>query len=207
MRPARILLPLLLIFASKSWAYLSISGSGEMPTAGSYILGFEPQILMNEGGGINVGGFLDQPLAESLSARYSLGVGKIDFHLGTGIKWIPFPDVDRQPAMGLKATAWYARQKDMNVWTMQVAPMASKKYDMDFGVLIPYAAVPINFVSSSEKNVTGTQFVIGSDLRYNNMEHMFFSAEVAINLKDSYSFISGTVSFPFDAEHGFKGRQ
>ncbi len=196
----------LVLSATPSWAYLSVGESGEIQKAGSNQFGIEPQILGNEGGGVNIGAFLDMPIQDDISARFSLGAGKIDFHAGAAVKWIPFPDVDQQPAMGLKAAAWYARQSSINVWTFQLAPLFSKKFDSEVGLFIPYAAIPVNFVTSTEKSVTGTQFAVGSELYAKDVTNMHFSAELALNLKDSYSFISGSVVFPFDSEKGFHFR-
>ena len=201
-----LLLISLMLHATPSWAYLSVGESGEIQKVGSYQIGVEPQILGNEGGGVNIGTFLDIPLQDDVSTRFSLGAGKIDFHAGAAVKWIPFPDIDQQPAMGLKAAAWYARQSNLNVWTFQVAPLFSKKFDSEVGLFTPYAAIPVNFSSSTEKSVTGTQFAVGSELYAKDVTNMHFSAELALNLKDSYSFISGSVVFPFDTEKGFQFR-
>ncbi len=201
-----LLLITLLIHSTPAWAYLSVGESGEIQKVGSNQFGIEPQILGNEGGGVNIGAFLDMPLREDVSTRFSLGAGKIDFHAGAAVKWIPFPDIDQQPAMGLKAAAWYARQSSINVWTFQIAPLFSKKFDSDAGLFIPYAAIPVNFVTSTEKSVTGTQFTLGTEFYPKDVTTMHFSSEIALNLKDSYSFISGSVVLPFDTEKGFQFR-
>ena len=193
----------LMTATTPAWAYLSIGESGEIQKVGSSQFGIEPQVLANEGGGVNIGAFLDLPVRDDVSTRFSLGAGKIDFHAGAAAKWIPFPDVDQQPAMGIKAAAWYARQGSINVWTFQIAPLFSKKFDSNSGLFIPYAAIPVNFVTSTEKSVTGTQFAVGTELYAKDLNTMHFSAEVALNLKDSYSFISGSVVLPFDTEKGF----
>ncbi len=206
MKAFNLILISLLLGNAPSWAYLSVGESGEIQKVGSNQFGLEPQILGNEGSGVNIGAFLDMPIREEVSTRFSLGAGKIDFHAGAAVKWIPFPDVDQQPAIGLKTAAWYARQSSLNVWTIQVAPLFSKRVNTDAGLFIPYAAIPFNFVSSTDRSATGSQFAIGSELYAKDLTNMHFSAELALNLKDSYSFLSGTVVFPFDSEKGFQFR-
>ena len=201
-----LLLMTLMIQSTPALAYLSVGESGEIQKVGYNQFGIEPQILGNEGGGLNIGAFLDMPVRDDVSTRFSLGAGKIDFHAGAAVKWIPFPDIDQQPAIGLKVAAWYARQGSINVWTFQLAPLFSKKFDSDAGLFIPYAAIPINFVTSSDKSVTGTQFALGTEFYAKDITTMHFSSELALNLKDSYSFISGSVVFPFDSEKGFQFR-
>lgn len=203
---AQLLLVAMMMKSTPALAYLSVGESGEIQKVGYNQFGVEPQILGNEGGGLNIGAFLDMPVREDVSTRFSLGAGKIDFHAGAAVKWIPFPDIDQQPAIGLKAAAWYARQGTINVWTFQLAPLFSKKFDSDAGLFIPYATIPVNFVTSSEKSVTGTQFAVGTEFYSKDVTSMHFSSEIALNLKDSYSFISGSVVFPFDTEKGFQFR-
>ncbi len=190
-------------FSFSSWAYLGIHGSAEIPKLGSYVMGGYGQLMLNEGGGAQFGANLEMPFTEDLSTQFSLGIGKIDFNLGAGFKWVPIPDFNNQPAMGFKVSTWYARTEETNVWTIQIAPMFSKKINTEAGLLIPYAAIPINVVMQKDNNHTGTQFTIGSELHTKKVEGMYFSAEATVNLKDSASYVSGSVSFPFDSEKGF----
>jgi hypothetical protein len=207
MKVMRLLIFSLCILAANSgWAYLSMGESGEILPQGTNLFGFEPQVLINEGGGINAGTFLDMPWRDDLSSRFSLGAGKIDFHLGAALKYVPFPDVDKQPAIGVKVAAWYARQGSLNTWTFQVAPLFSKKFMIDAGTVVPYAAIPFNFASSTDANTSGTEFTVGSEFHPKDSSGVFYSAEMSLNLKDSYSFVSGTVAFPFDSEKGFRSR-
>lgn len=196
-----------LVFATNSYAYLSVLESGEILSKEEHRLGVEPQILLNEGGGINIGTYLDMPLTDALSSRYHLGVGKIDFHAGASLKWIPFPDIDRQPAMGGRLSAWYARTANENVITVQIAPLFSKKVQLEWAQLAPFLAIPVNVVNGKERNYTGTQFVMGSEAVFNAQPNFTYAAEVAINLKDSYSYISGSIAFPFDEKSGIRRKK
>lgn len=190
-------------FSLSSWAYLGIDGSAELPKVGKYVLGGYSQLMLNEGGGAQFGANLDMGFSEELATQFSIGVGKIDFNLGAGFKWIPIPDFEKQPAMGFKVSAWYARTQDANVWTIQIAPMFSKKVQTDSGLFIPYAAIPVNVVYQTDNSHTGTQFTIGAEYHSKKVEGMYFSGEAAVNLKDAYSFVGASINFPFDSEKGF----
>ncbi|WP_413287784.1 hypothetical protein [Bdellovibrio sp. HCB337] len=191
-----------LLVSSSAMAYLTISESAEIPAATNYQLGFEPQFLTNEGGGANATVFFDAPMSDSTSTRLWLGAGVIDFNVGATFKYVPFPDVDNQPGIGFRGGAFYARNSSENVLTLQVAPIFSKKVDTENGLFIPYAAVALDFTSTKEKNFTGSQIMFGTEYKTPEIPKMFFGLEAGFELNDSYSYISGTVTFPFDSSKG-----
>lgn len=190
-----------------SWAhagYLSILESGEILPENQYQFGVAPQLIVSEGGGGEIGAFVDAPLGDALSFRGMAGVGKIDFYAGGSAKYIPFPDIDNQPAIGVRGAAWYARVNSQNVTTIQVAPLVSRRFDLERGQVIPYAAVPFNITSNKDRNFTSTQFVIGSEWRNPDWPLMILSGELALNLSDSYSALNFGLAFPFDGKRGFR---
>lgn len=198
-------LMLSLLIAPASFAgYLSIGESGEILPPNEYQFGIAPQLLLNEGGGANVDAFVDVPFSDSLSFRADAGAGKIDFHTGASVKFVPFPDIDNQPAIGGKLAAWYARVDSLNVLTIQIAPLISRRLDSPHGVFVPYIAIPVNVTNTKDRNYTGTQFVVGSEWRNPEWKNMLLASELAINLNDSYSALTVSVAFPFDGSRGFR---
>ena len=192
-------------FVSKTFgSYLSLGESGEIISEGSYLFGAAPQVITNGDGGFNIAAFLDAAWTDSLSSRFMLGAGEVDFYVSGSAKFIPFPDVARQPAMGLKLSLWYAREGATNINTIQLAPMISKKYQTaDYGIVIPYAAYGISNYSVSGDSKTGEQFFIGADWKNPNFENVTLTGEIASSLKDSTSSISVFASVPFDDKQGF----
>lgn len=201
---ARLLsLPLtLLLISSTASAYLTIGESAELPPANFYQIGFEPQFFTNAGGGTNVSGFFDAPFTDASSGRLWLGAGIIDFNVGATYKYVPFPDVDNQPGIGFRAGGFFSRKSSENFLTLQLAPIFSKKVNTENGLFIPYTAVSVNVTNTKERNFTGTQFVLGSEYKTPEIPHMHFGLEAGFELNDSYSYISGTVTFPFDSSKG-----
>jgi hypothetical protein len=159
---------------------------------------------MNQGSGANVDAFIDMPYNEDTSFRVTAGAGKIDFHVGGSMKWVPFPDIDNQPAIGGRAAAWYARDNNENMLTMQLAPLVSRRLDTEHGRFVPYIAIPINITNTKERNFTGTQFVIGSEWKNPGWENMLMTSELAFDLNDSYSALTFSIAFPFDGNMGFR---
>ena len=190
------------MIASNAHAYLSISESTEIPRAADYQIGFEPQLLTNNGNGANFSAFFDAPFNDSTSSRLWLGGGAIDFNVGATVKYVPFPDVDNQPGIGIRAGGFFARKSDLNILTVQLAPIFSKKFNTSAGLFIPYTAIALDFTSTKDKNYTGTQMMFGTEYRTSDIPNMYFGAEVGLNLADSYSYVAGTVTFPFDSSKG-----
>lgn len=184
-------------------SYLSLGESGEILPEGSFQVGAAPQFLTNNDGGFNIGAFLDAAWTDSLSSRFILGAGEVDFYVSGSAKYIPFPDVDKQPAMGLKLSLWYAREGSENINTIHLAPMVSKKYQNDYGLFVPYAAYGISNYSIDGDSKTGDQFFIGSDWKTPDLENVNMTFEGAFSLKDSTSSLSFFISVPFDDKKGF----
>jgi len=195
---------LLTFTSSLTWAgYLSLGESGEMP-AKEYQIGVAPQIALNNDEGLNAAVFLDKAWDESTSSRFMLGAGEVDFYGSGSVKFVPFPDFERQPAIGFKAALWHARIGDENVTTVQLAPLVSKKYETsEYGLLIPYAAYGISFYEYEGDSTTGEQFFIGTDWRSPQIENINFTAEWAVSLKDSTSALTFLATIPFDSKSGF----
>ena len=192
-----------LLFSNAQAAYLSLGESGEMVPESTFQFGVAPQVITNGDGGFNIAAFLDAGWTDSLSSRFMLGAGEVDFYISGSAKYIPFPDVDRQPAMGIKLNIWYARDGATNINTLQLAPMVSKKYQTDHGLFVPYAAYGISNYSVAGDSKTGDQFFIGSDWKNPDFDNVLLTGEVAMSLKDSTSSVSIFVSVPFDDKKGF----
>lgn len=194
---------LLSMTSLQAQAYLSIAESGELLPTGKYQVGLEPQVLLNHGGGANLNVFLDTSFNEALSGRITMGAGSVDFNAFASVKWIPFPDVDNQPAMGLRLGGGVARDEDENIVQLQVAPLLSKKFSTEYGLTVPYIAIPFTHLNMDHGNVTASNLVLGSEWNPNEWTYGTVGAEVGFELNKSYSYISVFATFPFDDQKGF----
>lgn len=186
--------------------YLSIGESGETIAPNSYRVGGSLQSLSAGKGGLNVGGFLDTGWRDDLSSRFLFGVGSVEYQMGATLKYVPFPDYGQQPALGVRTAFWLTRIEDSSISTLQVAPLISKKINVDKGHLTSYFAVPFNIVSVKNKTDTGTQFTMGAEYEYPEWKNVYFAAELSLELNKSESGLCFFVSIPFDNATGFKRR-
>ncbi|MBK9322794.1 MAG: hypothetical protein IPM97_07600 [Bdellovibrionaceae bacterium] len=191
-----------LLLSSMAEAYLTMSESTEIPKAADYQVGVEPQFLTDNGGGTNITGFFDAPFNEATSSRLWLGAGTVDFNVGATMKYVPFPDIDNQPGIGFRAGGFFARRSTLNILTLQLATLFSKKVETNSGLWIPYAAVALDLTNTKDRNFTGSQVMFGTEFKTSELPSMYFGAEVGLNLSETFSYIAGTVTFPFDSSKG-----
>lgn len=187
-----------LVSASRAEAFLTVQESNEIAPVGKYKLGAEPQIKMSGGSGANFSAFFDTAINEEMSVRAQLGAGDTDFMTGGSFKWVPIPDYNTQPAIGGKASIIYFRKSSDNFFTYRVEPLVSKKFVTSKGTFIPYAALPIMLTTGSGETVTGLQIAAGSEFLTPHADNMTFGAEIGINARDSFSYISGFVTIYID---------
>ena len=135
--------------------------------------------------------------------RVTLGGGAVDFNAFASAKWVPFPDVDNQPAMGVRFGAGIARDEGENILQLQVAPIVSKKMETDYGLAVPYLSTPFTFINTKVENVLASNLTVGTEFHYVDFPQGTLGAELGIELNKSYSYISIFATFPFDREKGF----
>lgn len=191
------------VAATPAHAYLSIAESGELVPNGKYQVGLEPQFLTNKGNGTNINVFLDTGFNDEMSGRISMGAGAVDFNAFASVKWMPFPDVDNQPAMGFRFGAGIARDEDQNIVQLQLAPMASKKVETNYGLTVPYIAVPFTWLNLKNENVVASNIAFGSEFHHFDWDNQVkVGGEIGLELNKSYSYISIYASIPFDGQKG-----
>lgn len=200
--PLALLTSGIFFLSSPARAYLSLAESGELVPAGQYQIGAEPQFLLNHGGGANMNVFFDAPVNDSTSARITLGGGSVDFSTMASLKFVPFPDVDNQPAIGVRVGVGAARDESENILFGQVAPLVSKKVDTEYGLMTPYVAVPFELMNTKEDNHGSSQFVVGSEYTHPDLPQARFGAEVGMELSKSYTYLSIFATLPFDSSKG-----
>lgn len=185
-----------------SHAFLTVNETAEILPENYYRLGVAPQLIVSDGGGFNAGFFADTHLDDDLDARITAGSGETDFWTQVSVKWVPFPDVEKQPAMGGRAGVIFVRDEDHNYTGVQLTPIFSKKADTRYGNMIPYAALPITWLSGKHKTYTAAQFTVGAEWFPSEDKHI--GGEFNLNLDNALSSVSVYFSFPFEANTGYK---
>ena len=186
---------------NSAFGFLTINETAEILPENFYKIGIAPQLFISDGGGFNVDVYADMHLFDDVDGRITFGMGEIDFSAQASVKWVPFPDIDRQPAMGLRAAIGHVRDEDQNFIHLQLTPIISKKADTRYGNMIPYVGLPITNISHTDASFTATQFTMGAEWFPRDDRHI--GAELNLNMNKSISSISIFCSFPFEGSTGY----
>lgn len=189
------------LLAKTSFAYLSVSETGELIKGEDYRIGVVPQIILSNGGGSNMGVFFDMPVDSDTNSRFMIGGGNTDFWTSASVKWVPYPDYEKQPAIGLRGSFTYARDGNANFYIFQATPLLSKMVDTDWGKMIPYVGLPISVVQSII-SATLMQFVVGSE--WVERKDFQIGGEIDFNLSNTNTALTLHFNFPFDGNTGFR---
>jgi hypothetical protein len=186
---------ILLITASiqKASAYMTVAESGELVPENQFRVSIEPQVNY-----FDFSGHFDTGVAEDAQVRVSAGMGSTGYHFDFFYKRIPYPDYDDQPAIGYKFGASFARESNSSVVTPIFYPLISKNIIIKKDRWTPYASLPIGVSVFQSRSSTPIRFVAGVEYVPTSVENMQFGGEIGFNVKDSFSYASGYVSFYFE---------
>lgn len=194
----KIWLILLLISTSFSAKSYSILGeSGEVVAKDNVRVGLYPQSTISGGSGTNLGVFADRGLTESTSLRAYLGSGDTSFFAGASFKWIPYPNLETQPAVGFRGGVSTGRQSSESFFSIRAEPIVSKIVETEKLILIPYASIPIQLQNFKSNTNTLINLAAGSEFRPHTTSQYEFGSELSFNIKDSFSYISVFITYNF----------
>lgn len=177
-------------FSANTYAYFGTVTTGDMLVPGQYSGGLETQFVTNEDSGANLVGHFEGALNEDFNYLAELGFGTTDFHSSARLKWVPFPDVDRQPAIGLIGGLGYSQYDDSSELSFRIQPIVSKKFVTDIGDLIPYVSLPVGVRSYDDETFSPVQLVFGAELKTLYFKNLTFFGEVGFELSDAFTYIS-----------------
>ncbi len=200
-----ISLALLGFLSSYAHAYYSVMSTGEILPENQYTLMGVSQFVTSDPTGINVSGRFEMGINEDSGFRGQFGVGTTDIFLSGLYKYVPYPDVEGQPAVGMNAGIVYASDAGINEFTIRFEPLVSKKFNMNFGYLIPYASLPIGIqhrTKGRDKNDVAIQIAGGVEIAFENLKGVRFMPELGVDIDNAPNYFSIGAIFDFD-EEGF----
>jgi hypothetical protein len=190
-------------------AYYGVLDNGEILESGKYKLTSDVQAL-TKNGGLNLGAMFDMGFQEDFGIRALVGFGKTDFYGGAMLKWMPIPDLDDQPAIGVNVGVIYAKDEDLKDLSFRAEPMISKRLKVDDTVFTPYAALPVSIrVRDSndplikESTRATFQLVLGTQLQLATYKNLQFIGEIGLDLDQAPGYVSVGAVWYFDRENGF----
>lgn len=201
----QILLPLVLL-PSSSFAYYSTQSTGELVTPGNYQLSAETEFLTDPVSGVNFVGRFDSSLDESSNLRALVGFGTVDFHIGGFYKWVPVPDTATQPALGLLGGIIYGRLLGEDYLSLKVHPLISKTFHPEFGVMTPYAALPLSLTSGNGKLEAALQAALGVEIKTPHLNNVRWAMELGVDVSKSNTYFSLAAILDVSEDKGIQFR-
>lgn len=187
-----------LLTSFPTFGHWVILESGEPTSPQQLELGIAPMITLNNrpGGNGLVWGKLG--LEDGKEILLQVGGGQIDHWFLLGGRWVPIPDFDQQPSLGLRFDATLSRDDGISYGVVRLCPFVSKLFRAESGALEPYLYLPIGFQIQEGGYKNPFQLVAGSQLIIEDLRPVRLYMEVGFNLRDSPTFISVGVTSEFN---------
>jgi hypothetical protein len=201
---ANILFFVILALAPLANAHYSFQDTGDLLAPGRFAVGSELQFVTSGDNGVNILGKFDGGFVEDLNYRFIVGSGNTDLQLSALLKWVPVPDYGKQPAFGITTGVLYARFEDENELSLRVVPFTSKKFEVSFGTLTPYAALPVAVRTYDSDTDLPVQLALGSKYVHPDVSGTEFTAEIGFDIDKAFNYFSVGAIFPLDEENNFQ---
>lgn len=199
-----ILMPLCLLSQAAFAGYYSTLETGRLLAPGHYKLGLETQFVTEGNDGLNLAGTLDGAIDDEWGWKGMFGFGTTDIFLGGFAKWVPFPDTEKQPAVGVLFGALYASYSKISELSLRAHPFVSKTWGLELGEITPYAALPLGLRSADSQTDLTVQIALGTEFRPAELEKMRFQAEIGFDLDKAFPYFSLGATLDFDEENGIE---
>ena len=184
---------LLLFLPINAGAMTSLFESGSVVNRGEYKTTLSTQFLNgNDTSSIQLVGQVETGVSESESFKLSLGAGGSSYaQFGGSYKWIPYPDIAGQPALGgVTAVRYSANRSTDNDFVIQVGPIVSKYIQFATGAFDVYSSMLFGTKVSSEWELP-INFNLGAEIETIRIPDLKLYAELAIALNSASSHIFG----------------
>jgi hypothetical protein len=200
---------LLITMASVLWmtsanAYYTTMDSGTVLPPGNYKLGVETHFITEGDDGVNLAARFDGPITDELNWKTLLGFGTTDFFAGGFVKWVPVPDLESQPAIGITAGVLYANYEGVSELSLRAHPFVSKEFELEFGDVAPYLALPIGIRTVDNETDVPFQAALGVEFRPDGLEKINFVAELGFDVNDAFPYFALGANLTFDDENGIE---
>ena len=195
------------IWGSSSQAYFSVMDVGTLTQKGRYKALAQVQGAFGDNsrqiGGVNINGRFSTGFNESTELQLEVGAGGLGSYLGFFGKWIPIPDVEGQPAVGLRSGFTLIQVNDLTIYGLNITPLVSKEMEFSGGLLTPYAAFPVGLQNTSENDFyISLQLALGvqwtpDEWDFEDFKNMTFFFEYISSSSQAFSSMNGGVTYIF----------
>lgn len=190
-----LLLFLFLISALPHLCHAAVFNIQHFLAPGKISIGLEPELTFSPSSGIALSARYAQGISElsNIIGIFGTGNGPHQFRIGGAYTFDFFPELERQPGIGVAVEALYMQLP--NVGSIQVSgiPYIRKSFKTEDLTYEPFIAIPIGISLASGTYQAISNLVLGS--LFIPSEHISFQAEFGIQLANSTTYLSGGIIY------------
>lgn len=181
---------LISLLGSNAFAYYEVMDTGDiLPTQNRAVM-TQAQMAFGSNLKSNVVGSYDWPLDDSSQIRTFIGLGET-FHIGGSYKWMPVPDYQKQPAMGVIFSGHFAQPSSSSEFALSAAGMFSKYVQTQkLGTHNLYVSPKLSLQFYDGNSNLPLQLVGGTQFDLKQFKNAKINAEIGFNLSKSFNYIA-----------------
>ena len=192
-----------LVTAPSVWAY----GTGQSTyplLEKQHIVSTEITGITATGGGVGIQGRYTRKINKKLvmDAGFGLSGGEMTNRFFAGADWEIFPDYINQPRVSVKTSLENAKEFKVRKNILTVAPTLSKGFSFWGEEAYPFVSLPfgVQLISDTKQYETVANINLGvaGKLPLEGYKKFTASAEVTVDIKDSYTGVFLGLSYPLN---------
>lgn len=195
----QLLAALISLVSLNAHAYMNLLTTGDMIAPQQFGATGYLESVFDEYEGINVNARGTYGISDELSADLEIGAGEFNVMLGAFAKWVPIPDVDNQPAIGVRAGLTFVDADNTNETSVSATPFVSKAFQTDQGRFNPYGGIMLATNSNDNDTFFASRLILGSEWKspLEEWQNVRFLAEFGFELSKSFSSLTVGASYNF----------
>ncbi len=162
---------------------------------GDFAVGLEPELTLTNGAGI--GGNLKYTHGittfSNATAILGTGTGPRKFRIGGNLTFDFFPDIEKQPGIGLAVQLLYQRLRDNGQLEISLIPYIHKSFIKDASRVDPFVAVPFGWAFQNGQYKPISTLTIGGIFHLSESIRTIAEFGIAINNAETYA--SGGIAY------------
>lgn len=193
----KIVTLLLALSSLASPAYAGVFDLASFLETKQWSVGFEPEVSLSDGTGVGINFKPRYGVNDLINIQglFGPGTGTRQGRLGLLADFEWFPDYETQPGIATAFFTEYYDLKDGGQLKVGAKPMIYKTFMGQGAHYTPFVSVPIGWNNQSGSVQGFVQVAMGAMVKVPTNDRWKFTGEAGFNAKNSYSYISGGVTY------------
>ncbi|MCB9072713.1 MAG: hypothetical protein H6623_03760 [Bdellovibrionaceae bacterium] len=188
-----LLFTVLVFSMSKSYAYMSLMTTGDILKQNQV----QGMGYLEFWRGTNANARASMGINDSLQGDVEIGSGDVSFMMSAMVKWVPIPDYEKQPAMGIRGGLTYVNTHDYSQTSVVAMPFLSKAFQSPHGKFSPYASIPLAVNSNKDHSFFSARLVVGVEWTPLEQNNFHVIGEAGAHISKSFSSLNVGASYDF----------